>query len=97
MRWVFVLLERTKAKTIRPSALLSDLVLPARIPSNSLCNNENYKGYNRGRTMKDNNVLNGLKAEMPGKPEGCTVLSEIVEKPVRLLYRNVRQLSLLVS
>jgi hypothetical protein len=39
---------------------------------------------------------NDLKAETPEKPEGCTVMSEITNKPVRLLYRNARQLSLLV-
>jgi hypothetical protein len=34
--------------------------------------------------MKDNNVRNDLKAEMSEKPEGCTILFEITEKPVRL-------------
>jgi hypothetical protein len=34
--------------------------------------------------MKDNRIQNSLKAETPGKPEGCTVKSEITEKPVRL-------------
>jgi hypothetical protein len=38
---------------------------------------------------------NDPKAETPKKPEGCTVMSEITEKPVRL-YHNARQLSLLV-
>jgi hypothetical protein len=96
MKRVLVLLRENKAKTIRPFVLLSDLVLPARIPSNSPCNNRNYRGYDGGRTMKDNNALNSPKAATPEKPEGCTVLSEITEKPVRLLYRNARQFSLLV-
>jgi hypothetical protein len=39
---------------------------------------------------------NDLKTETPEKPEGCTVMSEVTKKPVRLLYRNVRQFSLLV-
>jgi hypothetical protein len=33
---------------------------------------------------------NDLKTETPEKPEGGTVMSEVTEKPVRLLYRNVR-------
>jgi hypothetical protein len=89
--------ERTRQYTTRPSVLLSDLILPARIPSNSSCKNENYKEYNGGRTMKDNNVLNSLKAKVPEKPKGCIILSEMTEKPVRLLYHNARQSSLLVS
>ena len=81
-------------KTIR---LIVQHVSLSRIPCNSSCSNRNYKGYDRGRTMKNNNVLNSPKAETPEKPKGCTVLSEIAEKPVRLLYRNARQFSLLVS
>jgi hypothetical protein len=39
---------------------------------------------------------NDLKAKMPEKPEGCTVMSEMTDKPVRPSYRNARQFSLLV-
>jgi hypothetical protein len=96
MKRVFVLLRENKAKTTRPSVLLSDLVLPARIPSNSSRNNGNYRGYNGGRTMKDNRIQNSLKVETPEKPEGCTIMSEITEEPARLLYRNTRQFSFFV-
>jgi hypothetical protein len=82
-------------KTIRPSVLLSDLVPPARIPSNPPRKDGNYKGYNRGEPSKTIKFKMVIKPRCPKSPEAVLYLSEINKKPVKLLYCNMRQSCLL--
>jgi hypothetical protein len=82
---------------MRPFALLSGLVPPARILSNSPRRQQELQRIRRGEPSKTIISKTVTKVKMPKKPKGCTVLSKIPKMPVKLLYCNTRQSHLLVS